>query len=253
MPRYDDHYDYNDRYDHYGRHVSNTKLYVGQISPHTRIHHLEDLFSKYGRLRKVNLKRDFGFVEFSDPRDADDARHDLDGRKLDGSRIVVEFARGVPRGPGGARQYDRGPPPGRCYNCGMDGHWVRDCKAADWRDRCFRCGEMGHIEKNCQNSPKDLKYRRGNSRSPSQHHGKVRGRGYSRSPSPRRGRGQSWTHSRSPTPRDCSNTGGEELPSRSPQYSPNPRRNLPPREQAERNGSYHGGSPRRGEARWKDQ
>nr|CAB3464043.1 unnamed protein product [Digitaria exilis] len=45
-------------------------------------------------LRKVNLKRDFGFVEFSDPRDADDARHDLDGRKLDGSRIVVEFARG---------------------------------------------------------------------------------------------------------------------------------------------------------------
>lgn len=33
--------------------------------------------------------------EFSDPRDADDARHDLDGRKLDGSRIVVEFARGV--------------------------------------------------------------------------------------------------------------------------------------------------------------
>ena len=33
--------------------------------------------------------------EFSDPRDADDARYDLDGRKFDGSRIVVEFARGV--------------------------------------------------------------------------------------------------------------------------------------------------------------
>ena len=33
--------------------------------------------------------------EFSDPRDADDARYSLDGRDFDGSRIVVEFSRGV--------------------------------------------------------------------------------------------------------------------------------------------------------------
>lgn len=33
--------------------------------------------------------------EFSDPRDADDARYNLDGREVDGSRIVVEFAKGV--------------------------------------------------------------------------------------------------------------------------------------------------------------
>ncbi|KAG2624829.1 serine/arginine-rich splicing factor RS2Z33-like isoform X3 [Panicum virgatum] len=256
MPRYDDRYDYNDRYDHYGRHGGNTKLYVGQISPDTQIHDLEDLFSKYGRLRKVDLKRDFGFVEFSDPRDADDARYDLDGRKFDGSRIVVEFARGVPRGPGGVRQYGRGPPPGRCYNCGMDGHWVRDCKADDWRDRCYRCGEMGHLERNCQNSPKDLKRERRYPRSPSPHHGKGRGRSrsYSRSPSPRHARGRSWTYSRSPPPRrDYCNARGEELASRSAHYSPNPRRNLPPREQAERNGSYLGGSPSRGEAREKRQ
>lgn len=30
--------------------------------------------------------------EFSDPRDADDARYHLDGKEFDGSRIVVEFA-----------------------------------------------------------------------------------------------------------------------------------------------------------------
>ncbi|CAL4902790.1 unnamed protein product [Urochloa decumbens] len=250
MPRYDDRYDYDDRYEHYGRDGGNTKLYVGQISPHTRINDLEDLFSKYGRLRKVDLKRDFGFVEFSDPRDAEDARYDLDGRKFDGSRIIVEFARGVPRGPGGVR----GPPPGRCYNCGMDGHWVRDCKAADWRDRCFRCGEMGHTERSCQNSPKDLKRGRSYSRSPSPHHGKGRGKRYSRSPSPHHGRGQTRTYSRSPpSRRDYRNASGEELPSRNRHYSPNPTRNLPPREQAERNGSHHGGSPRRGEAQEKRQ
>jgi hypothetical protein len=33
--------------------------------------------------------------EFSDPRDADDARYSLNGRDVDGSRIVVEFAKGV--------------------------------------------------------------------------------------------------------------------------------------------------------------
>jgi hypothetical protein len=33
--------------------------------------------------------------EFSDPQDADDARYGLDGREIDGSRIIVEFAKGV--------------------------------------------------------------------------------------------------------------------------------------------------------------
>lgn len=33
--------------------------------------------------------------EFSDYRDADDARHSLNGRDFDGSRIIVEFSRGV--------------------------------------------------------------------------------------------------------------------------------------------------------------
>lgn len=33
--------------------------------------------------------------EFRDPRDADDARYNLDGRDIDGSRLIVEFAKGV--------------------------------------------------------------------------------------------------------------------------------------------------------------
>nr|XP_027111136.1 RNA-binding protein 4-like isoform X3 [Coffea arabica] len=133
------------------------------------------------------MKRDYAFVEFSDPRDADDARYSMNGREVDGSRIIVEFAKGVPRGPGGSRDRDylgKGPAPGtgRCFNCGIDGHWARDCKAGDWKNKCYRCGERGHIERNCQNSPQKLK----------------RGRSYSRSPSPpRRGRSPSRSYSRS--------------------------------------------------------
>lgn len=33
--------------------------------------------------------------EFSDPRDAEDAAYGLNGRDVDGSRIIVEFAKGV--------------------------------------------------------------------------------------------------------------------------------------------------------------
>nr|CAB3472047.1 unnamed protein product [Digitaria exilis] len=148
MPRYDD------------RYGGNTRLYVGRISSRMRTGDLEDIFSRYGRVRYVDMKHEFAFVEFSDPRDADEARYNLDGREFDGSRIIVEFAKGVPRGPGGSRDMGRGPPPGsgRCFNCGMDGHWARDCKAGDWKNRCYRCGDRGHIERDCRNSPKKLRY-----------------------------------------------------------------------------------------------
>ncbi|GFY83642.1 RNA-binding (RRM/RBD/RNP motifs) family protein with retrovirus zinc finger-like domain-containing protein [Actinidia rufa] len=110
MPRYDDRHD-------------TTRLYVGHLSSRTRSRDLEDLFSRYGRVRHVDMKREFAFVEFRDPRDADDARYSLNGRELDGTRITVEFAKGVPRGPGGSRDsreyLGRGPTPGtgRCFNC----------------------------------------------------------------------------------------------------------------------------------------
>nr|XP_043613212.1 serine/arginine-rich splicing factor RS2Z33-like [Erigeron canadensis] len=189
MPRFDD------------RYGSTTRLYVGHLSSRTRSRDLEDIFSRYGRIRDVDMKRDFAFVEFRDSRDADDARHSLNGRDVDGSRIVVEFAKGVPRGFGGSggggyssgsRDFlGRGPPPGagRCFNCGLDGHWARDCKAGDWKNKCYRCGERGHIERNCQNSPKKVVESR-------------RGRSYSRTPSPppRRGRSRSRSYSRSRSP-----------------------------------------------------
>ncbi|XP_059457590.1 serine/arginine-rich splicing factor RS2Z32-like isoform X1 [Corylus avellana] len=224
MPRYDDRY-------------GGTRLYVGRLSSRTRSRDLDDLFSRYGRVRDVDMKRDFAFVEFSDPRDAEDAIYGLNGRDVDGSRVIVEFAKGGPRGPGGSREYlGRGPPPGsgRCFNCGIDGHWARDCKAGDWKNKCYRCGERGHIERNCKNSPK-----------------KLRGRSYSRSLSPRHGRSRSYSRdrsysrSRSPLKRERSLERAERR-SRSPRDSRSPKRNRsspPPSKGRKRSLSPNEGSP----------
>ncbi|CAM0957596.1 unnamed protein product [Alopecurus aequalis] len=258
--RYDDRYDrHADRYDRYDRYGGNTKLYVGHLSKHTRTQDVEHLFGRYGRVRYVDLKFDYGFVEFSDPRDADDARYELDGREVDGSRIIVEFAKGTPRGPGGSRDYTgRGPPPGsgRCFNCGIDGHWARDCNAGDWKNKCYRCGEKGHIERDCKNSPKNLKRGRSYSRSPSPRRERSRSRSYSRgrksysrSPSPRRnGREEMLSpgrddHGVAREGRRARSSSYSPRRSASPSRSPAPNgKNHPPRDQAEGNGSYH--SPR---------
>ncbi|KAI4384448.1 hypothetical protein MLD38_002605 [Melastoma candidum] len=125
MPRYDDR-------------RSITRLYVGHLSSRTRTRDLEDLFARYGRVRAVDMKRYYAFVEFGDPHDADDAGYSLDGREFKGSRIVVEFSGG--------------------HHEALGDRWARDCKAGDWKNKCYRCGERGHIERNCQNSPKKLRF-----------------------------------------------------------------------------------------------
>ncbi|CAM0957942.1 unnamed protein product [Alopecurus aequalis] len=216
MPRYDDRY-------------GSTRLYVGRLASRTRTRDLEYLFSRYGRIREVELKRDYAFIEYSDPRDADDARYNLDGRDVDGSRIIVEFAKGVPRGSGSSREREyvgRGPAPGtgRCFNCGIDGHWARDCRAGDWKNKCYRCGERGHIERNCQNSPRSTRRERSYSRSPSPRRGRARSRSYSRSRS--RSYSRSRSRSFSESPRGCRLE--RDARSRSVSYSRSPRRSLSP-------------------------
>ncbi|XP_052269118.1 serine-arginine protein 55-like isoform X2 [Dreissena polymorpha] len=92
---------------------SGTRVYVGRIPGDAREKDLERFFKGYGRLREVLMKNGYSFVEFDDPRDADDAVYELNGKELMGERLIIEHARasrgrerGGPRG--GGRYGDRG-------------------------------------------------------------------------------------------------------------------------------------------------
>jgi len=68
------------------------KVFIGNLSDDAKGSDVEDFFRKYGRLREITLKNGFGFVEFDDRRDAEDAVRDLNGQRLAGDRVVVELA-----------------------------------------------------------------------------------------------------------------------------------------------------------------
>jgi len=73
--------------------ASGTRLFVGRLGHNMLERDLHDLFSKFGRIVNCSMKTTYGFVEFENPRDARDAMHSMDGYKVDGSRIAVEFSR----------------------------------------------------------------------------------------------------------------------------------------------------------------
>ena len=65
-----------------------SRVYVGGLPYGTRERDLEKFFKGYGRTRDILIKNGYGFVEFEDYRDADDAVYELNGKELLGERSV---------------------------------------------------------------------------------------------------------------------------------------------------------------------
>ncbi|KAJ0172321.1 hypothetical protein K1T71_012294 [Dendrolimus kikuchii] len=74
-----------------------SRVYVGGLPFGVRDRDLEKFFKGFGRIRDILIKNGYGFVEFEDHRDADDAVYELNGKDLLGERVVVEPARGIDR------------------------------------------------------------------------------------------------------------------------------------------------------------
>jgi len=73
--------------------MSGCRVFIGRLSYRARESDVERFFKGFGKIRDINLKNGYGFVEFDDPRDADDAVYELNNRDLCGERVTVELAR----------------------------------------------------------------------------------------------------------------------------------------------------------------
>ncbi|KAM0995330.1 hypothetical protein ACFX1T_010672 [Malus domestica] len=78
---------------------SSRTIYVGNLPGDIRMKEVEGLFLKYGPIVDIDLKipprpPGYAFVEYEDPRDANDAIYGRDGYDFDGFRLRVELAHG---------------------------------------------------------------------------------------------------------------------------------------------------------------
>ena len=73
----------------------NPQIFIAKLSSNVRERDLEDEFKRFGPIRNVELKRGFAFIEYEDHRDADDAVRDMDSRRFEGNRIVVQHSRKI--------------------------------------------------------------------------------------------------------------------------------------------------------------
>ncbi|KAJ2500467.1 hypothetical protein GGH96_002707 [Coemansia sp. RSA 1972] len=92
-----------------------SQLFVGRLPRDTQSSELERIFEKYGKMSRCDVKRGvnscYGFVEFAEACDAEDAIKQCNGMSVQGERIVVEMATGSAK-----RRNDSS-----CFRCGTEG------------------------------------------------------------------------------------------------------------------------------------
>jgi len=97
-----------------------TNIFVGNLSYQTTQEDLQQAFSQYGGVERVNIVTDrdsgqprgFAFVEMTERRDAETAIAQLNGAEMNGRALNVNEARPKPAGGGGGASTGGAPKPG---------------------------------------------------------------------------------------------------------------------------------------------
>ncbi|KAJ2705340.1 hypothetical protein FB645_002510 [Coemansia sp. IMI 203386] len=184
-----------------------TQLFVGRLPRELRSSELERIFEKYGKLSRCDVKRGanlcYGFVEYEDINDAEDAMKQCNGLSVQGERIVVEFAKGA------ARKRDDN----TCFRCNQEGRSRspdRDRDRSRGRrnrnDRRESSRSRRHRSRSRSRSASPTR-RHGNRSHRSSHHARA-ARSSRRSRSPSASRSRSRSNSRARRARGGRNRGG---------------------------------------------
>ncbi|KAJ3213828.1 hypothetical protein HK099_007173 [Clydaea vesicula] len=81
-------------------------LFIAGISARTRARDLAYEFERYGRLVRCDIpaprnhyssSKPYAFVEYEDPRDAEDAYFEMQNRRIDGYNIIIQWAKNSPQ------------------------------------------------------------------------------------------------------------------------------------------------------------
>jgi len=180
------------------------EIFVGNLHRAVNRRDIEDVFEKYGRLNRCDLKNRgagtaYCFVEFDEERDAEDALRAEHGKDLLGNAMVVEWAKSK----GDRRERRAAPRSLECYECGERGHFARDCRSRRGGGGGGRDRRDSRERRRSDSRDRDRERRRSRSRSRDRRDSRERRR--SRSGSRGSGyRGKSTSRGRSASPRSKS-------------------------------------------------
>ncbi|CAG8549992.1 12574_t:CDS:2 [Ambispora leptoticha] len=102
-----------------------TKIYVGNLPDRAQPEEIKKHFSKIGNVVNMELKGNYGFIEFEERRMCDEAITQLHGSEFQGSQLRVEYAYGETKT--SVYKYRA---TDICFKCGQVGHWARECTSS---------------------------------------------------------------------------------------------------------------------------
>ena len=153
------------------------KIFITKLSPFVREEDIEEEFGHFGKIRKINLKKGYAFVEYFSKEDAKEAIRKMNKRHVfhQDEKIVVEEAIGkrrdrdrrrYSRSRDRYRTKDRNRYRDRRYYDDRDGDRYRYRRSEEYTRRryrrtgpkstdiCFNCQGLGHWANECQEKPK---------------------------------------------------------------------------------------------------